>query len=318
MTTILTITMNPSIDVSAATEKVAPVRKLRCTAERRDAGGGGINVARVVRRLGSKCRALYPSGGSPGRLLQRLLDQEGITSIAVEIEPDTRESFTILEQSSGDQYRFVLPGPKIDAAVGKTCLDRLASLRDPPGYVVASGSLPPGTPDDFYAQVARRATSLGARLVVDTSGTALANALDEGVYLAKPNLRELRELAGRPLESEEEWEDAAAGLVRSGKAEVVALSLGDQGALLVTADGRLRAPAIPVQIASAVGAGDSFVAAMVWRLSAGGDVQDAFRYGVAAGTAALLTRGTELCRKVDVDRLYPQVRLQRLGAPPAG
>jgi 6-phosphofructokinase 2 len=309
MTTILTITMNPSIDVSAATEKVAPVRKLRCTAERRDAGGGGINVARVVRRLGSKCRALYPAGGSPGRLLQRLLDKEGITSIAVEIEPDTRESFTILEESSGDQYRFVLPGPEIDAAVGQACLDRLASLRDPPAYVVASGSLPPGVADDFYAQVARRAASLGARLVLDTSGTALAKALDEGVYLVKPNLRELRDLTGRPLESEAEWEDAAAELVNSGNAEVVALTLGDHGALLVSAAGRLRASAIPVEIVSAVGAGDSFVAAMVWSMSAGGDLQRAFRYAVAAGTAALLTPGTELCRKDDIERLYAQVRL---------
>jgi 6-phosphofructokinase 2 len=314
MTTILTITMNPSIDVSAATERVAPVRKLRCTGVRRDAGGGGINVARVISRLGNECGALYPAGGSPGRLLQQLLDQEGITSIIVEIEPDTRESFTIVEESSGDQYRFVLPGPELDVAAGQACLDRLASLRDPPGYVVASGSLPPGTPDDFYAEVARRAAALGARLVLDTSGTALAKALDEGVYMVKPNLRELRDLTGRPLEREAEWEEAAAGLVSSGKAEVVALTLGDLGALLVSGDGRLRAPAIPVKVASAVGAGDSFVAGMVWRLAAGGDLDEAFRYGVAAGTAALLTPGTELCRKDDVERLYPQTRLRRLGA----
>jgi 6-phosphofructokinase 2 len=314
MTAILTITMNPSIDVSAATERVAPVRKLRCTAVRRDAGGGGINVARVISRLGNECRALYPAGGSPGRLLQRLLDQEGITSIAVNIEPDTRESFTILEESSSDQYRFVLPGPELDQAAGQACLDRLASLRDPPGYVVVSGSLPPGAPDDFYAQVARRAASIGARVVLDTSGAALAKALDEGIYLVKPNLRELRDLTGRSLEGEAEWEDAAARLVSSGKAEAVALTLGDRGALLVSEDCRLRAPAIPVEVASAVGAGDSFVAAMVWRLSAGGDLQDAFRYGVAAGTAALLTPGTELCRKDDVERLYSQVRLRRAGA----
>ncbi len=315
MTAILTVTMNPSVDVSASTDKVVPVRKLRCTDVRRDPGGGGINVVRVVKRLGGDCRALYPTGGTPGRLLHRLLDQEGILSIPVDAAADTRESLTIIDEANGDQYRFVLPGAPLSAHEWQACLDRVAALTDPPDYIVASGSLPPGVPDDFYARLAEIAGLLGARLVLDTSGPALAAALEQGVHLVKPNLRELRDLTGLPLNRESDWTRAAAELVRAGKAEIVALTLGDQGALLVSRDAHLRAAALPVRIASAVGAGDSFLAALVWRLSASAGLQEAFRYAVAAGTAALLTPGTELARKDDADRLYEEVDLAELPRP---
>lgn len=309
MTEILTVTMNPAIDISASTDEVTPVRKLRCKDVHRDAGGGGINVARVIGRLGADCRALYPAGGPSGHLLHRLLDEEGIISIPVDVAVDTRESFTILENTSGDQYRFVLEGAHLPQRNWQACLDEISTLSNPPNYLVASGSLPPGVPDNFYATLARIATDLGARAVVDTSGSALAAALKEGVYLVKPNLRELRDLTGLALEQESEWVDAAADLVRSGSAEIVALTLGDQGALLVSRDICLRASAISVKITSAVGAGDSFLAAMVWSLSSGMIPKEAFRYGVAAGTAALLTPGTELSRKQDIDRLYKEVLL---------
>ena len=315
MTAILTVTMNPSIDVSASTGKVAPVRKLRCTDVRRDPGGGGINVARVVKRLGGHCRALYPAGGLAGSLLHRLLDEEGIASIPIDVAADTRESFTILEEANGDQYRFVLPGAPLSEEEWRACLDRMAALTDPPDYIVASGSLPPRVPDDFYARLAHIAGSIGARMILDASGPALAAALEAGVHLVKPNLRELRDLTGLPLDREPEWERTAEMLVRSGKADVVALTLGDHGALLVSRNTHLRAPAVPVKIASSVGAGDSFLAAMVWCLSSGENIEEAFRYGIAAGTAALLTPGTELARKDDIDRLYGQVALTELPKP---
>jgi 6-phosphofructokinase 2 len=308
MTAILTVTMGPAVDISASTEKVVPTRKLRCTDVRRDPGGGGINVARVIKRLGTECRALYPAGGSQGRLLHRLLEEEGVASIPVGIAADTRESFTVHEDKSGDQYRFVLPGAALTDGEWRACLDRVASLEQPPEYIVASGSLPPGVPEDYYARLAGVAASIGARFVLDTSGPALARALAAGVYLAKPNLRELRDLTGLPLEREAEWVEAASELVRSGKARLVALTLGDQGALLISEEIHLRAAAVPVRISSAVGAGDSFLAALVQGLSAGGAFEEAFRYGVAAGTAALLTPGTELCRKADVDRIFRNVR----------
>lgn len=309
MTTIVTITLNPSIDVSAATEAVEPIRKLRCFNQRRDPGGGGINVARVVTRLGGTCRAIYPAGGSPGCLLHRLLDAEGVLSLSVEATADTRESFTVLERRSGDQYRFILPGSDLAEAEWQACLRRLETLGEPPGYVVVSGSLPPGVPAEIYGRIADIAAQRGARMVLDSSGQALAAALEAGVFLVKPNLRELGDLTGRPLDRAPDWEDAAASLVRSGKAEVVALTLGDRGAFLASREVVLRAAPLEVEIASAVGAGDSFLAAMVWHLCKGDGLEDAFRYAVAAGTAALLTGGTELCRRADVERLADQVTL---------
>ena len=309
MTAILTVTLNPAVDVSAATVLVEPIRKLRCSDERRHPGGGGINVARVVTRLGGACRALYPAGGTPGQLLHRLLEAEGIGSDPVDVSTDTRECFTIYEQSSGLQYRFVLPGGGLDEMDWQACLARLAALVDGPAYVVLSGSLPANVPADTIARMARIAKAQGARVVLDTSGEALALALAEGVFLVKPNLGELSRLAGRPLPEARAWERAAVEIVLAGGAEAVALTLGDQGAFLAGARFRLRAAPIAVEVASAVGAGDCFLAGMVHRLTAGADWREAFRYGMAAGTAALLTPGTELCRREDVERLYAEVEI---------
>lgn len=309
---ILTVTLNPSIDVSTATETVTPEHKLRCEEATRHPGGGAVNVARVLKRLGAECRALYPAGGILGRLLRALLEQEGVEGIAIDIAADTRESFTVLERASGREFRFVLPGPHLAPEEWQACLDQVAGLPQAPAFIVASGSLPPGAPEDFYARLARLAREQGSRMVLDASGSALAAGLDEGVYLVKPNLRELRALTALPLEEERDWTAAAHGLVDAGKAEVVALSLGHRGALLAAAGHTLRAPAIPVQIASTVGAGDSFVAAMVWRLAAGGGLEEAFRSGIAGGTAALLAPGTTLAHKEDTERLAGQVELRRL------
>lgn len=315
MTSILTVTMNPSIDVSSATSKIFPVFKVRCKDVRRDPGGGGVNVARVAKRLGENCRALFPAGGSPGRQLCRLLEGEGIETMPIDIGVETRENFTILEETSGEQYRFVFQGDPLDIHEWQACLDHIAGLSDPPAYIVASGSLPPNVPDDFYARLARVACSIGARMVLDTSGPALVAALEEGVHIVKPNLRELRDLTGLSLDDEPEQQRAAAELVHSGKAEIVALTLGGDGALLVSRDLFARAPAVRVKIASAVGAGDSFVAGFVSRLSVGSGLEEAFRYAVAAGTAALLTGGTELARKGDIDQLYHEITISPLPAP---
>ena len=307
---VLTITLNPSIDVSAATQTVTAEHKLRCTDVRRDAGGGAVNVARVLERLGANCQALYTAGGVLGQMLRRLLEENGISSIALDIAEETRESFTVLERASGREFRFVLPGPRLAEAEWRACLDRVAAIAERFVYVVASGSLPPGAPEDFYARLARITRERGSRMVLDASGPALAAALGEGVYLVKPNLRELRELTGESLEDEYAWHRAAGDLVKAGKAEVVALSLGHRGALLAAHGIRLRAPAVPVKIASTVGAGDSFLAAMVWRLASGGNLEDAFRYGIAGGTAALLAPGTSLAHKDDIERLAIKVELQ--------
>lgn len=309
MTDILTVTMNPALDVSTSTGKVVDTHKLRCSAVQRHPGGGGVNVARVVQRLGGDCVALYPAGGATGQRLRQMLDKEQVESLCVQIADETRESFSVFETSSGHEYRFVLPGPMLTPPEWQACLDRFAALDVPPRYLVASGSLPPGVPTDFYARLSRLARARGSQVVLDTSGPALAAALAEGVYLVKPSLRELRDFTGQPLASEPEWRAAAQQIIQDGQAQVVALSLGEQGALLVTAERTWRAPSLPVKVASAIGAGDSFVGGLIWALNRHADLEQALRYGMAAGAAALLAAGTALCQPADVERLYHEVRL---------
>jgi 6-phosphofructokinase 2 len=267
-------------------------------------------VARVLKRLGADVLALYPAGGVLGTLLRQLIDQEGIPSSTVPIAEETREDVTVLEQTTGQQYRFILPGPRLSEREWRSCLDAVASLARPARFVVASGSLPPGVPADFYGRVAEATKEAGAKIIADASGGPLKCALQAGVYLVKPSLREFQELTGRPLEKEGERIAACRSLIDDGRAELVALTLGEQGALLVARDRILRAQALPIKPVSVVGAGDSFLAAMLWSLASGYALDTAFRYGVAAGSAALLMPGTELCRREDVERLVNDVTVQ--------
>lgn len=307
MSRILTLTFNPALDVFTTTERVVDTHKLRCGPAQRHPGGGGINVARVLQRLGADCVALYPAGGPAGALLRQLLDAEQVRSHCVPIAAETRESFSVHELATGRDWRFVLPGPELAPSEWEACWDALPALAPGGGWLVASGSLPPGAPADCHARLARLARERQWRLVVDASGPALAAALAEGVYLAKPSLRELRELSGRPLLAPGEWLAAARELVREGRAQVVALSLGAQGAVLVTPDAALSASGLPVHVASTIGAGDSFTAGLLWAMDAGEPLDEALRYGIAAGAAALLTPGTALCQPADVRRLHAQV-----------
>jgi 6-phosphofructokinase 2 len=307
VTDILTVTVNPALDVSTSADQVVDSHKLRCSAAQFHPGGGGINVARVLHRLGSDCLALYAAGGVTGERLGQLLDQEQVPRHCLAIAQETRESFSVHELASGRDFRFVLPGPTLTPLERDAFLDYCKALVTPPRYVVASGSLPPGVPADFYAQLATLATSRGSRFVLDSSGAPLAAALAAGVHLVKPSLRELRELTGRPLVTKAEWLAAARQIVTAGQAQIVALSLGADGALLVTADRALRAGSVPVTVASTIGAGDSFLAGLVWALNREADLEQAFRYGMAAGAAALLTAGTALCQPADVERLARQV-----------
>lgn len=302
--TVLCLTMNPAVDLATETESVVPTHKLRCGDTLHDAGGGGINVARVLTRMGGHCTAVCPAGGSSGQWLQRRMREEGLDSVFLPIADETRVSFTVHEHSTGAEFRFVMPGPHLSEAEWMACLQHLERMALFPDLLVASGSLPPGVPADFYARLARLCRAKGARMVLDTSGPALTAALTEGVYLFKPNLKELAELAGRPLENAAQWQAAARQLVLEGKAEVVALTLGHLGALLVTRDAMWSAPPLDIPVASAVGAGDSFVGGLVWGLQQGLALEQAFAWGIAAGSAALLHAGTGLCRHEDIVRLH--------------
>ncbi|HSL94653.1 MAG TPA: 1-phosphofructokinase family hexose kinase [Thermoleophilia bacterium] len=308
MKSIVTLTVNPTVDINTDVSQVLPEKKLRCGRPRRDPGGGGVNVARAVHRLGGDATALYLAGGPPGEMLCDLLEGEGVAHRALPVDEWTRENLIVYEEASGLQYRFGMPGPTVEEAEWRRCLDELAALDPTPDYLVASGSLPPGMPEDFFGHVAEVARDGGAHLIVDTSGEPLRHAVEVGTFMLKPNLRELRELVGEELEGEHEQVDAARHLVECGQVEVLVLSLGAGGALVVTAESvtPIRTPTVPIR--SKVGAGDSMVGGTVLALARGWELLAAVRFGVAAGAAAVMTAGTELCRREDTERLYAEMQ----------
>ena len=312
MPDFLTLTPNPALDLATATARVEPTHKLRCGSLQRYPGGGGINVARVLHRLGHAVQAWHLSGGLAGAQLAQRLAAEGVPERCLPIAGETRENLSVVEQGTGQEYRFVLPGPHLATAEWQACLDAVAQQASPARWIVASGSLPPGVPDDFYARLARIARQQGSRMVLDSSGPALAAALEEGVYLVKPSLREMRELTGQPLADAPQWQAAAQDLVRQHKAQVVALSVGAQGAVLASSGGVWQAPALPVQATTGTtGAGDCFLAALLSALDRGESAPTALRWGLAGGAAALLAPGTSLASALDVRRL-----LERHGQAP--
>ena len=310
MPRFVTFTPNPALDVSTRVERLVDAHKMRCEAPQLHPGGGGINVARVLHRLGGEVLAVYPAGGSTGERLHGLLAQEGVPDLRLPIAAETRESFTVAESSSGREYRFVLPGPTLQPGEWAACLSSLRQSSPAPAWIVSSGSLPPGVAHDGHAQIAREARALGSRMVVDSSGDALSAVLAEGVWLVKPSLRELAELVGTPLTTPALQRQAAHQLIEEGKAQMVALSLGGAGAMLVSADQCLQAQALQVPVAGSVGAGDSFLAGLVWALDGGLDLHEALATAMAAGAAAVMAAGTGLCQPQDVARLRQQVRIQ--------
>lgn len=306
---ILTLTPNPALDVSTSVEQLVNAHKMRCEPAVLHPGGGGINVARVLHRLGADVMAIYPAGGPTGARLQQLVRNEGVPDQALPIAGETRESFTAHERQSGHEYRFVLPGPTLSPAEWQACLNSLRLCSPAPAWVVSSGGLPPGVPVDGHAQVASVAREIGARMVLDSSGPALAAALKVGVWLVKPSLRELSELSGTELGSPRLQREAAQRLIAQGQTHMVALSLGEAGAMLVTAEHCLHAPALNVPVAGSVGAGDSFLAALVWAIDQQTDLRQALATAMAAGAAAVMRTGTALCQPQDVARLREQVQI---------
>lgn len=306
MKTIATLTMNPAIDVAYEADRVVHTHKVRSRRERYDPGGGGINVARVITRLGGKTHAHYLAGGATGMALDALLDLYKVERSRINIAGHTRISSSVNERESGKEFRFVPLGPTVTSDECLKCLEHLEQINC--DYLVASGSLPQGAPDDFYGQAQAIAQRRKMKFVLDTSGLALTHSLaGGGIFLIKPSLGELQHLIGRPLDGIDAIATAALDIIRSGQAEYVAVTMGHKGALLAHQTGTLHAPALPVEAKSAVGAGDSFLAAMIFALAAHRNFLDAFRYGMAAGAAAVQTPGTDLCHREEVERLYAQV-----------
>jgi len=303
--TIVTLTMNPALDITTDTDVVGPTDKMRCSAVRYEPGGGGVNVARIAHVLGASVTAVFPAGGADGDLVTDLLSPEAPLR-RVRIAGSTRESFTVNETSSGRQYRFVLPGPWVTFAEQAECLNALRAALVSADFVVASGSLPPNVHPDYYQRVADICQEHGARLILDTSGGGLAHITD-GVFLLKPSVRELRECVGRELRSETDQLAAARELIERGCAENIVVSLGPGGALLATPHVSQRYPSVVVPDGSGVGAGDALVAAITVGLSRGWTLEKSIQLGVAAGAAMLMTPGSAPCTRGDVERLFEKV-----------
>ena len=245
---LVTLTVNPAIDAACVADEVVPMRKVRTRDERYDPGGGGINVARMIRELGGEAVAFYLAGGITGQALEGLIERSGIAAVRVPIAGSPGSATRSYETSTGHEFRFTPEGPEVTQAEWHNCLEVLSIVDC--DYFVASGSLARGMPPDFYARVARLAKARGGRVVFDSSGTALHHALAEGVYLVKPSRRELEHLLGRKATTPADEEALAREVVDSGRAEVVALTLGGQGAVLATRDRRLRLPSPQVEAAA--------------------------------------------------------------------
>ena len=303
---IVTLTLNPALDKSTSVAHMVADQKLRCAPMQIDAGGGGINVSKGIHKLGGKSVAVFPAGGHNGNLLVEIVKTAAINVQVIETSGETRENISVTESASSAQYRFTLPGLSLTETEADQCLEAVRTLR--PELLIASGSLPPGLPENYYAKVAELAQSIGAKLIIDTSGKPLQHAANQGVFLLKPNLGELSALAGVAELEMNLVDDAALEIIKQGKCEVVVVSLGPQGALLVTKDGFEHIPAPTVKKKSTVGAGDSMVAGMAWSISEGKPYREMAQVGVACGSAATMNTGTQLFAAEDMHKLLRWIK----------
>jgi len=301
---VLTITLNPAVDKSSTVANIKPEKKLRCSAPKYEPGGGGINVSRGLSRLNISSIAFFISGGPSGQRLEKLLKDESVDIHPFHSQAHTRENFVVTDTASNEQYRFGMPGDEITENEAASILKELKKLSPFPEFVVISGSMPPGLSPQYLRMLVRELKAKGAKVIADTSGEALSEVVKEGVYMLKPNLGELSRLSGNEKLDNESADDAAKQLINNGSADIVVVSMGPQGAYLVTKSDTVHVPAPSVKKLTTVGAGDSMVAGMVSVLAKGGTHTEMARMGVACGTAATMNPGTGLFTKDDAEKLY--------------
>ncbi|MGR3479155.1 1-phosphofructokinase family hexose kinase [Salipiger marinus] len=318
MTDILTITLNPALDLSTTTDHVVPGLKLRCDPVAADPGCGGINVARVAAELGGSARAFVALGGPTGERLAAALEDLGLPMVRMQSPGETRESLAVHDRTTGGQFRFVMPGPDWMPNDVDEALRAIACAVPPGGIVVLSGSQPPGVPVEFPTRLCAALAERGARIIVDTSGPVLAR-LAQGTDPAPAVLRmdsaEAEELAGRDLVSRADSAGFAAELVARGAAERVIVARGPDGSVMAGPDGLWQVDAANVTVLSAVGAGDSFVGAFAFGLAEGRPAPEALALGAAAASATCTTPGTQLCTRDMVLDMLPGCGASRITSP---
>ncbi|SDI32787.1 1-phosphofructokinase family hexose kinase [Aliiruegeria lutimaris] len=312
---ILTITLNPALDMNTEADKVVPDVKLRCTEPTVDPGGGGINVARAIRHMGGDATAVVAIAGHNGNRLLELLMEQGIPVMPIPSPGETRASVVVNCKNTGQQYRFMLPGPPWKEEHVQKAIRTTAAHAPKGGLVILSGSQPPGVPLDFEEHLSAAIMEAGAKLIVDTSGPALRQIVQDHrspPFLLRSDDEEAEGLAGRKLETPADTAAFSRELIDRGVAENIIFARGSEGSVLTTKDGSWLATAPKVEVISKVGAGDSFVGGFTLCLARGETLQEAARWGAAAAAAAVATPATELCRGDDVERLLPQSKLIEL------
>ena len=303
---VATITMNPSIDLFAETERLVENGKTRCHDTSNEPGGGGINVARNLHRFGVDVVAILTAGGLHGKMLKHILEREAFSCQCIDISDETRQSLAVTEKASGKLFHLVFPGPELQESEWQQCLDTLETLQPTPDYLVLSGSLPGGVPDNFYGTLARSAVDRGTRVILDTSGKALSSSAGKGIYLAKLNFGEFSELGYSGSGEYSEILEAMGKMVDEGLADNLIVTLDADGALLASsAAEKLHARPPKTQVVSHVGAGDSFVSVLLYQLDSGKTMARAFPYGVAAAAAKVSTPGNQL---MDLEKVKPIVK----------
>jgi 6-phosphofructokinase 2 len=306
VTTIVTLTINPSLDKSTHFAKLVAEQKIRCEKPRYDAGGGGINVSKAIAKLGGKSTCVFTSGGSSGEMLKDLIAKEKLESIVIKTKNWTRENFIAFDTSTQSQYRFGFPGNELYDDETAKIIEVVSNLEA--SYLVISGSLNEGLPTNFYQKIAETAKASRIKVIVDTPGEALKKVLETGVFMIKPNIGELAKLIGVERLELADVEKAAKNLIEKGAAEIVVVSLGADGAILVSKNETHFVKAPIVDKKSTVGAGDSMVGGMVLALSQNKTLKEVIQMGVCCGTAATMNEGTQLFRVEDVEKLFKEMQ----------
>ena len=306
---IMTVTLNPALDLATSVAHVQANVKLRCAPPEVDPGGGGLNVGRAIQQLGGTARCFVALGGDTGQTLLKLLTAAGLTPVVHTAPGETRQSLAVTDLSSNDQLRFMLPGPEWspeDIDAGREAIRRAAGRQ---GFLVLSGSGPSGAAPDLYARICGDFHGTDQRIVLDTSGPTLAHLAAgqaEPPFVLRMDQHEAEELARRPLPARRDSAAFAASLVRRGAAQYVIVARGADGSVMAGADRMTHVSAAKVEVVSKVGAGDSFVGGFMKALAEGSSLDDALAHGSAAASAAVTTPGTQLCHREDADRLLPE------------
>jgi 6-phosphofructokinase 2 len=308
---IATVTLNPSLDRIVTVEELVMDEANRWTSSRRDPGGKGINVSRVIHELGGKTVAYGFIGGIDGETLKHLLRLQGVTFDFTPIKGEIRSNFIITDLATRHQTRIDAPGPHIMRHELQKLVQKVKNISPKPDFLVLAGSVPPEVPDNIYRQLIEAAHNNGIKTVLDADNKWLKEGIKAKPNIIKPNVHEAEELLGKHLRSETAIVKALKLLIDSG-IEVAVISRGKEGLIATNGDEVLKAIPPKVRVRSTVGAGDSTIAGLVLKLNEGLGIDKACRWAVAAGTAATLTPGTELCRREDVERILPEVKIRKL------